>query len=72
MSDAQTPDFDPENPVAPASFALTEGGWEEIDYIEPGADWRITEDGSYESPDGLTRTRPISEPAEWSDATDVK
>ncbi len=72
MSDARTPAFEPDDAGLPASFALTEAGWEEVDYVEPGSDWRITEDGSYESPDGLTRTRPVSEPAEWSDTADTR
>lgn len=51
----------------PASFVLGDSGWETTDYVEPGPDWRLAEDGMYESPDGTVRTKPIGEPAEWSD-----
>lgn len=66
MNDATTPSPDEESDL-PATYQLGEHGWEEIEYVEPGADWRVTEDGSYESPDGQTRTRPTAEPLEWSD-----
>ncbi len=50
------------------SYAMTRDGWEPADYLEPAADWRLLEDGAYESPDGMTRTFAHSEPVEWSDA----
>lgn len=37
---------------------LTESGWEVSDYLDPGDDWGRMPDGSYLSPDGLTRTWP--------------
>ncbi len=58
----------PDEPDLGASFVLTPDGWEPGEYMEPGDDWRLLEDGSYESPDGLTRTWARSEPVEWSDA----
>ncbi len=58
-----------EEPDVGTSYTLTADGWEVADYQEPGRDWTLREDGSYESPDGLTRTWARSEPAEWSDAT---
>ncbi|OGN86897.1 MAG: hypothetical protein A2X23_00750 [Chloroflexi bacterium GWC2_73_18] len=45
------------------SFQLTPGGWEPADYVEPGEDWQPLEDGSFESPDGKTRTWPRADPA---------
>jgi hypothetical protein len=45
-----------------SSFVLTEEGWEACDYTEPGPDWRLLDDGSYESPDGRMRTWPINPP----------
>jgi hypothetical protein len=44
------------------SFVLTAEGWERVEYQEPGPDWRLRSDGSYESPDGLTVTWPIDPP----------
>ena len=41
---------------------LTEEGWQVVDYEEPGDDWRLRQDGSWESPDGLTRSFPINPP----------
>jgi hypothetical protein len=38
---------------------LTEEGWQVTDYEEPGQDWRLLQDGSWESPDGLTRSFPV-------------
>ncbi len=44
------------------SFVLTAEGWERVEYQEPGPDWRLRSDGSFESPDGLTVTWPIDPP----------
>ena len=44
------------------SFTLSAEGWQRVDYMEPGDDWVLTSDGSYESPDGLTRTWPLDAP----------
>lgn len=41
---------------------LGDQGWEATDYIEPGDDWRLLDDGSWESPDGRTRTWPLDLP----------
>ena len=41
---------------------LTEEGWQATDYEEPGEDWRLLPDGSWESPDGLTRSYPLDTP----------
>ena len=45
---------------------LTEEGWEESTYVDPSEDWRLHNDGSWWSPDGRTRSWPLSgpEPAE--------
>ncbi|HEX8939230.1 MAG TPA: hypothetical protein VF763_03620 [Candidatus Limnocylindrales bacterium] len=57
-----------EEPDLGTSYVLTADGWEPADYQEPARDWRLLEDGSYESPDGLTRTFARSEPVQWADA----
>ena len=41
---------------------LTESGWEEVEYVDPAADWRLLADGSWESPDGQTRSWPLAGP----------
>ena len=51
-----------EMPEPGESFGLTAEGWQRVDYTEPGDDWRLTDDGSYESPDGLVRTWPLDPP----------
>ena len=42
------------------TVVLTTGGWESTAYVDPGDDWRPLDDGSYVSPDGLTRSWPIA------------
>lgn len=66
MNDVASP-FPDEESDLPSTYQLSEHGWEEVEYVEPGPDWRVTDDGSYESPDGQMRTKPTSEPVEWSD-----
>ena len=41
---------------------LTEEGWEESRYIDPGDGWRLLDDGSWSSPDGHTRSWPAMGP----------
>jgi hypothetical protein len=41
---------------------LTSDGWEDCLYTEPDDTWRLLEDGSWVSPDGLTRTWPLMGP----------
>ncbi len=67
MSDPLTDPSPDDATDLPGSFVLGESGWEPVDYVEPSDDWRVTDDGSYESPDGRVRTRLIAEPAEWAD-----
>jgi hypothetical protein len=38
---------------------LTEEGWQVTDYEAPGEGWTLLADGSWESPDGQTRSFPI-------------
>lgn len=38
---------------------LTEEGWQAGPYEEPGDGWRLLPDGSWEAPDGLTRSFPL-------------
>ena len=38
---------------------LTDEGWDDALYIEPGDDWILLEDGSWSSPDGRIRSRPF-------------
>lgn len=52
-----------EDETLEVSFRLTPEGWEPVDYVEPGEDWRPLEDGSFESPDGKTRTWARADPA---------
>jgi hypothetical protein len=47
--------------VAGSSAVLTDEGWEEADYTEPGLDWVEQPDGSYLSPDGTIRSWPLAE-----------
>ncbi len=68
MSDVPMQSPEPDDDLGlPASYSLTDSGWEPVDLVEPAADWRVLPDGSYESPDGTTRTRLTSDPVEWSD-----
>jgi hypothetical protein len=41
---------------------LTEHGWEESMYVDPDDDWRLVDDGSWEAPDGRTRTWLVAGP----------
>jgi hypothetical protein len=41
---------------------LTEEGWQVTDYEAPAAGWQLLSDGSWESPDGLTRSFPNDAP----------
>jgi len=41
---------------------LTSEGWQVVDYEEPGEGWRLRDDGSWESPDGQTRSYPLDSP----------
>lgn len=41
---------------------LTTEGWQATDFEDPGDDWRLLPDGTWESPDGLTRTFPLDAP----------
>jgi hypothetical protein len=54
------------DPEPGVTRVLTEEGWEESIYIDPGDEWRLLDDGSWASPDGLTRSWPLAgpEPAE--------
>jgi hypothetical protein len=47
---------------AGSTFALGADGWEASDYLEPAGDWTSQPDGSYLSPDGLTRSWPPARP----------
>jgi hypothetical protein len=47
---------------AGSTFSLGLEGWEASDYTDPEDDWKLLSDGSYLSPDGLTRTWPIAGP----------
>ena len=41
---------------------LTAEGWEESEYVDPGDDWRLLDDGSWSSPDGHVRSWPLAGP----------
>jgi hypothetical protein len=48
---------------------LTEDGWEETIFVDPDEDWHPREDGSWESPDGHTRSWPLGGPEAVDPAT---
>jgi hypothetical protein len=62
VDDAPDSDEDDGLPLG-ASSVLTEEGWEAVEYIEPGPDWRLQADGSFVSPDGRTQSRPLVNPS---------
>lgn len=52
-----------EEPGEPGTTTLlTEEGWQAVPYEEPGDGWRLLPDGSWESPDRLTRSFPLDTP----------
>jgi hypothetical protein len=55
-------DMESTDPEPGVTRVLTEEGWEESIYIDPGDDWRMLEDGSWASPDGRTRSWPVGGP----------
>lgn len=55
---------EPEEEEPGSSFILTAEGWELTGYIEPGGDWTVRDDGSFESPDGTMRTLTSWTPAD--------
>jgi hypothetical protein len=44
------------------TFTLTAEGWQRVEYAEPERGWHLRSDGSWESPDGQTRTWPLDAP----------
>ena len=58
-----------ESEASGTTLVLTDEGWEQADYIDPEGDWIPLDDGSYQSPDGRTRSWPLagSEPP-WTGA----
>jgi hypothetical protein len=57
------PAVEPQDEDPGTTFALMESGWEAVEYTEPGDDWVMRDDGSYESPDGTLRTWLLADPA---------
>jgi hypothetical protein len=57
LEDLQATDSEPG-----VTRVLTEEGWEESIYVDPGDDWRLLEDGSWASPDGRIRSWPLAGP----------
>ena len=45
-----------------STFAFGVDGWEATEYVDPADDWGMLPDGSWLSPDGLTRTWPLAGP----------
>jgi hypothetical protein len=45
-----------------STFIIGVDGWEAVDYVDPSDDWSVQPDGSFLSPDGSTRTWPLSAP----------
>jgi hypothetical protein len=61
MVDAADPQREDEDPGS--TFVLTADGWEVAEYVAPEDDWVLRDDGSFESPDGTTRTWTPADPA---------
>jgi len=59
-----TPETSDEEMEAGSSVTLTVEGWQRVEYAEPDETWTVRADGSYESPDGQTRSWPLNPPAE--------
>lgn len=59
---AEQGDPEPDEDEPGTTFVLTADGWEAAGYIEPGDDWTLREDGSFESPDGTMRTWAPADP----------
>ena len=59
----QTVEVEREEEEPGTTFVLTPEGWEAAGYIEPGDDWIVQADGSFESPDGTMRTWTPADPA---------
>lgn len=66
MDPSRVDELDRTDPDPGVTRVLTAEGWEEANYIDPDDDWRHLRDGSWASPDGLTRSWPLAgpEPAE--------
>jgi len=45
-----------------STLTLGEDGWEASDFVDPGDDWILLPDGSYQSADGTTRTWLLAGP----------
>jgi hypothetical protein len=59
----QRAESEPEDEEAGTTLVLTPEGWEASGYVAPGDDWVVRDDGSYESPDGTTRTWTPADPS---------
>lgn len=59
---AEDPEDEIEMQDAGSTFALGREGLEASDYVDPEDDWSLLPDGSFLSPDGLTRTWPAAGP----------
>ena len=53
---AEDPEVEIDSPDAGWTSVFGPEGWESADYVDPEDDWDLQGDGSYLSPDGLTRT----------------
>jgi hypothetical protein len=62
VADERDLDVDVEDVEPGVTRVLTDEGWEEAIYIDPGEDWRLQDDGSWASPDGRTRSWPLAAP----------
>ena len=62
--DHGAPDALLEEDLAGTTSVLTGEGWETALYVAPGDDWIPQSDGSYASPDGMTRSWPPGTPLE--------
>jgi hypothetical protein len=64
LIDDRGEDEAPEDELGGSTSVLTAEGWEAALYVAPGDDWIRQPDGSYASPDGMTRSWPPGTPIE--------
>jgi len=62
MNSLTVDEHDPMDLEPGVTRVLTHEGWEDSQYVDPGDDWRLLDDGSWSSPDGRTRSWPLAGP----------
>lgn len=56
------PEPEPDELEPGMTRVLTPEGWEEALYVEPEDTWELLADGTWLSPDGMTRSAPLVGP----------